>query len=154
MADDAAGQPEPSALEGPSFPPLVKLMASALVLALLVSGARVAGTLARADIGWQTRLMLLAGVVFVLVSYAAMMRSRTGISATHVHQRGLWTKRAALADITHAKLIHLPRLAWLVSPRLMVRAKGRGVLTFFTADPAVLARMEAIGLGSLPSPRG
>lgn len=159
MADDATGGPVPGlpdapALEGASFPPLVKLLATALVLALLVSGARVAGTLARANINLPDRLMLLAGVVIVLVCYVAMLRSRTGISATHVHQRGLWTKRVALADITHAKLIHFPRLAWLVSPRLMVKAKGRGVLTFFTSDPAVLARMRAIGLGSLPSPHG
>lgn len=146
--------PDPSDLlaEGPSFPLLVKVLASALVLALLVGGARVSAKIADTDMGWSAYTLFSGGLVLVLGSYLAILRSRTAISATHIWQRGLWTRRVALADVSQAKLVRIPRLHWLIAPRLMVRVRGQGIYTFYTADAAVLAYMHRLGLGQLPRP--
>ena len=138
--------------EGPSFPLLVKVLASALVLALLVGGVRVSTKMAATDMGWSAYALFFGGLVLVLGSYLAILRSRTAISATHIWQRGLWTRRVALADVSQAKLVRIPRLHWLIAPRLMVRVRGQGIYTFYTADAVVLAYMHRLGLGQLPRP--
>ncbi len=138
--------------EGPSFPVLVKLLATALVLAMLVSGARVAGQIVQSNMGFTGYAVLLAGLVLVLGSYLTMLRSRTAISPTHIRQIGPWRREVALADVSQAKLIHIPRLNWLITTRLMVRVRGRGLYTFYVADAAVLSGIQRLGLGRLPRP--
>lgn len=146
--------PGPSDLlaEGPSFPLLVKVLASALVLALLVGGARVSAKMADTDMGWSAYALFFGGLVLVLGSYLTILRSRTAISPTHIRQFGLWTREVALTDVSQAKLIYIPMLRWLIAPRLMVRVRGRGLYTFYTADPEVLAYMRHLGLGQAMQP--
>ena len=141
------------AAEGPSFPLLVKLLATGLMLALAFWGWQAFGTLARAELDWRVYGMVLIATVFVVASYVVVLRSRTTISATHIRQHGLWSKQVALADISHAKLIDLPGLRWLIAPRLVVRVKGWGSYTFFVAEPAVLTSIRELGLGRLPAQR-
>lgn len=148
----AAETSEELSAEGPSFPLTTRLLASAMMLALLVWGWRAADEIAGAKLD-AGAIGFLLSVVLVLVScYVGMLKSRTSISMTHIRQRWLWTKEVALADVHQAKLIHLPSLAWLIAPRLMVKVRGRGLYTFHIADPAVLALARRLGLGEPPSP--
>jgi len=102
--------------------------------------------------GWSAYALFFGGLVLVLGSYLTILRSRTAISPTHIRQFGLWTREVALADVSQAKLIHIPMLRWLIAPRLMVRVRGRGLYTFYTADPEVLAYMRHLGLGQAMQP--
>lgn len=138
--------------EGPSFPLLVKLLASVLMLALLFWGWRVVDEFAAAQISLAGYGFLAALLLALLSGYWGMLRSRTAISPTHISQRWLWTKRVALAEVTQAKLIHLPLLDWLIAPRLMLKVRGRGLYTFHIADRRVLMLAKALGLGQQPSP--
>lgn len=133
--------------EGPAFPLTTKLFASALMLALLVWGWRAADKIIAAPMSNGAYGFLLAAVIALLCCYVALLRSRTAISATHITQHWLWTKRVALDDVTQAKLIHLPYLSWLIAPRLMLKVRGHGLYTFHIADPAVLATVKALRLG-------
>lgn len=139
--------------QGPSFPRLVKGLASVLMLAVLATGLRVVEPTLWARLG-PADLAVGAGLgALLLGSYIGLMRSRTAVSATHVRQQALWRREVALADVTQAKLIDIPALRWLIAPRLMVRVRGRGLFTFHAADPAVLAVFRQLGLGQPPSPR-
>ena len=123
-------------------------MASVLMLALLGWGWRVSDEIAASG----SYGFLLATVAVLLCGYWGMLRSRTAISATHITQQWLWTKRVALEDVTQAKLVRLPHMDWLIAPRLMLKVRGRGLYTFHIGDPAVLAVAQRLGLGSIQLP--
>lgn len=133
--------------EGPSFPLSVKLLATVLMAGVLFWGWRVADQIASASMGGGGYGFLLATILVLVCGYWGMLRSRTAISATHISQRWLWNKRVDLAEVTQAKMIHLPYLSWLIAPRLMLKVKGRGLYTFHIADPAVMAIAQRLGLG-------
>lgn len=78
------------------------------------------------------------GTLIVLAGYYGMMVGRTRIDADTIRQRWLWTKRVDLAEVTHIKLVLIPKLSWLIVPRLIVRTKGWGVTTFQAADPRLI----------------
>ena len=137
---------------GPAYSRPAKAIATLLVAALGVTAVRNAGLLDAA--AWpsaaKASLGLIAGAV--AVCYYWILASRTSVDATHITQTWLWSKRVALADVVQAKFIYLPGLAWLVAPRLVVRARGRGAATVFpAADPAVLREFARLSLG--PAPR-
>ncbi len=137
--------------EGPSFPPAVKLLAGAMMAALLHWAWLALDELRAAQAPLSTWLLLGAALLVVLACYIGMLRSRTSVSASHVRQRWLWHKEVALADVRQAKLIDLPGLRWLIAPRLMLRLRGGGFCTFHAADPAVLASFRRLGLGEFRS---
>jgi hypothetical protein len=121
-----------------------------MVAAMLAAGAGVAGDLMTA--GWNTgaAVMLLVAVAMVLWCTVWIVRSRTAVDATHIRQSWMWDKEVLLADVTQARLVGVPGLSWLVAPRLVVRARGRGLLVFHAADPRVLAAFASVCLGSVP----
>ena len=135
--------------EGPAFPPLVKQMATFMVLALIYWGA--AALIQAGPRSLSTGSWLLVGGAFVitLVAYIWMLKSRTSIDGVAIEQTWLWKRRVALADITQAKFIYVPWLSWLLAPRLIVRA-GPGVRVFYCADPKVIRAFSALMDGSLP----
>ncbi len=140
----------PAGVEGPAFPPLVKLLAVALVAAMLAWGGRVAVPLLRADWTWGSALMMAVAIAMVVWCLLWILRSRTAVNAERIRQSWMWPKEVALADVTQARLIGVPGLTWLIAPRLVVRARGRGVMVFHAADPRVLAALSRICLGSAP----
>lgn len=129
----------PARLEGPAFTPVVKVLATALVFGLAFHGWRVLPQLVAQRSSWVAWLFLLAMLAFVLVIYVWMLRSRTSVSETHIRQTWIKDKQIALADITQIKLIHVPGLAWLIAPRLVVKTRMPGTMVFHTADAQVLA---------------
>ncbi len=138
--------------EGAAFPLPVKGLASLLVAALFFWGVRAADQLTGA--GWSS-----SAVIFMLVTlgvialcYYWILRSRTSIDATRIRQTWLWPKEVALADITQAKFIFVPYMGWLIAPRLVVRARGRGLFVFHAADEKVLQKFAHLSLGALATP--
>ncbi len=151
----SAGRPAPGdsptldAVSGPSFPIAIKLMASALILAVVVFGwlaltgpsGTQAGTLAATEWGF-----VIAAVAAVAAGYWGIMTSRTRCDGECIEQTWLWRKRVRIADISQLKLISIPGLDWIVVPRLVVRT-GFGFTTFHAGDPAVLARFRQLAYG-------
>ncbi len=133
--------------DGPSFPWVVKGLATALLLALGYWSWRVSGSLPElADFlgGYGFALVTCGAVLFC---YGVVMRSRTAIDPYAITQSWLWHKRVAWTEVTHAKLFRVAGLDWLIAPRLMLRVKGRGVYVFHVADSQVLRCVQAMGLG-------
>lgn len=145
-------QPGEFALEpvsGPSFPLSVKIMASALMLALLVFGAM--NWLGPAAV--QTPVLaagewwFIAAVAVVIgTGYWGIMTGRTSCDGRSIEQTWLWHKQVQLTDITQVKLISVSGLHWLVVPRLVVRT-GFGLTTFHAGDAAVFSRFKLLAHG-------
>ena len=134
---------------GPSFPLLVKLLASVLMLLL-------AGAVGRAltapqhvppgALGAGEWAFLVAVAAVIVSGYWGILTSRTSCGPERIAQTWLWRKKVDIAAITQVKLIHVRGLAWLIVPRLIVRT-GDGLTTFQTADRAVLRRFEQLAHG-------
>lgn len=135
------------AVEGAAFPRAVKMLASLLMASLVFWGVRAFDQITGA--GWSTAAAGFMGVTLCVIGlcYYWILRSRTAIDADSIRQSWLWPKQVALADISQAKFIYVPYLQWLIAPRLMVRARGRGLFVFHAADPQVLQRFAHLSLG-------
>jgi len=135
VSDDAL----PVSAEGPAFPPLVKLLLTALTVAVFTAGALALdqATLHNASPG--AKLLVAGGLLVLAVTNYWVLKSRIRIDAREIVQTWIWTKRMRWADVAQAKLIYVPWLAWLIAPRMVVRG-GAGIVTLFNAaDPQVLA---------------
>ncbi|MBC7996226.1 MAG: hypothetical protein H7Z15_23635 [Rhizobacter sp.] len=141
----------PARLEGPAFTPLVKMLATTLVLGMVVYGWRVLPQLLAQPSSWLAWVFLLMMLGFVITCFVWILRSRTSISETHIRQTWFTDKQVSLADITQIKLIHIPYLTWLISPRLMVKTRMPGTMVFQTADPQVLAAFGRLVGGRSPA---
>jgi uncharacterized membrane protein len=136
-----------ASLEGPAFTRGVKLLASVLMAGLVVYGAKAVPAFIEKRSTWGAMLFMLLAFVFIVVCFAAMLKSRTRIDATHIEQTWISNKRVAIADITQVKLIYVPGLAWLIAPRLIVKTRRPGSTVFHTADPQVLAAFATLAHG-------
>ncbi len=135
------------AVEGAAFPRAVKMLASLLIAALVFWGVQAFGQMRGA--GWSSAAAGFMGVTLCVIGlcYYWILRSRTAIDEGSIRQSWLWPKQVALADISQAKFIYVPYLQWLIAPRLIVRARGRGLFVFHAADPRVLQRFAHLSLG-------
>ena len=129
----ASGVPE---AEGPAFTALIKILASVLVGALFVWGARAARVMVWQEFSFQALLLWGAAFAIIIVGYYWILKSRTLINGEVIEQTWLWKKRVVIADIRQAKFIYIPYLSWLIAPRLIVRT-GPIMTVFYTASPAV-----------------
>lgn len=138
----------PACREGLSFSAGARSVGTLLVLVLAV--------LAWRNAGHPLVLMLVSQyTVFVLIAAALvgsgcwnLWFSRTRIDATHLSQGcgPLW-RSVALADISQLQLIRARGLERLITPRLVVKARGWGKCTFYAADPGVLQAFETLAYG-------
>jgi len=140
-------EPMPAYAEGPAFPMLVKVLASVLVLGLLAAAWRVAMDTSQAAWPGPTWAFILATMLLIGYCHYWILFSRTRIDNLTISQTWMWRKRVALADITQAKFIYLPYLAWLMAPRLVLRVRGRGVVVFHAAQPGVMQAFARLSLG-------
>jgi hypothetical protein len=150
-----AGQDTPDAApegpaEGAAFPLVVKVLAGAVVAGVFVSGARIADQLLSPSLSNNLRFCLVVLLVTLVVCFVFILRSRTSITATHVRQTWIVDKEVALSEVTQARLIYVPHLAWLIAPRLILRAGGRGTYTFYAAEPAVLRAFWRLAVARQP----
>jgi hypothetical protein len=136
----------PLEVEGPAFTVLIKLLASVLVGALVVWGARAAHVLDWQAFSLSAGLVWAAALAIVLVVYYWLLKSRTSIKNGVIEQTWVWKKSVSVAEIRQAKFIYLPALSWLIAPRLIVRT-GPVMTVFYTAHPAVQRAFAALMLG-------
>jgi hypothetical protein len=80
------------------------------------------------------------GGLGLLYGLAHIWRTRTSIDDTHIRQTGWSHQEVEIVKLTQVKLIYIPYLSWLVSPRLVVRSGGIRSWVFHAADQAVLQR--------------
>lgn len=139
-----------ASIEGPAFTTVVKALASTLVASLAYFGLRSLNLMLEQRWSWTALLFMAGAAVFLLVCYWWMLCSRTRITATGIRQTWITDKQIAFTEITQIKLIHVPGLAWLISPRLVVRSRAPGSTVFHTADRAVLAAFKRLMLGLPP----
>jgi hypothetical protein len=139
----------PACCEGPSFSAGARRAGTLLVLALAVLAWRNAGHPVVLVLVSQYTVFVLVAAAIVALGWWNLRFSRTGIDATHLHQGcGPLRRSVALADISQLQLIRVRGLQWLITPRLVVKARGWGKCTFHGADPGVLQAFEALAYGS------
>ena len=138
---------DPQALEGASFSPALKGLATAMVLALVAGTWRAVILGAWGQLDGQSLGVIGFLAVLILAAYRGILTSRTRIDGLGIEQTWLWQKKVKLAEITQLKLIHVPSLSWLIAPRLVVRTHGIGVTTFHVADPQLLEACRKLAYG-------
>jgi hypothetical protein len=104
----------PLEAEGPAFTALIKLLASVLVGALIVWGARASRLMDWQSFSLSAGLLWGAALAIVLVVYYWILKSRTSIKNGMIEQTWVWKKQVSIVDIRQAKFIYLPALprAW------------------------------------------
>ncbi len=137
-------------VEGPSFPPAVKALATMLMLTLLLWGAMALAEPAGPQPDAQGWGFLAAAAGVVVLGYWGIVSSRTRFDGRVISQSGLWRKQVWLVEVTQVKLICVPGLSWLIVPRLVVRT-GFGLTSFPAGDPAVLAQFRRLAYGDPPT---
>ena len=102
-------------------------------------------------IAWPVPVLatIAVALLLVVVGHGWILRSRTMIDECRIRQTWLWAKQVEFADIVQAKFIYLPRLTWLIAPRLVASTRSQGTLVFHCATPAVLRLFARLGLGPL-----
>ena len=139
-------------VEGRSFTRTSQLLACLMVVGVLWQGWL---ALQRADaepLDRSTTVLLGLGLFSLLACLAFILTSRTRVDDTHIIQTGVWPRKVAIASISQLKLIHVPRLAWLIAPRLVVRTGLTGWYVFHAAEAAVIARFWALSLRPFTPP--
>lgn len=134
------GQP----IEGPSYPLLVRLLAVALTVAVLVGAWEQRASLAALPRDTTSLVFVLALLGVVGLGCYSVVAGRSGLDDEALWQRGLWTRRVAYADISQVKLVRVPGLDWLVVPRLVVRTRGLGVRSIPLGDARLVAAAQAL----------
>lgn len=117
-----------------------KLIATVLVGLVAVTAWRAWDQLLAPELLWQ-RLALLGACAWLGLCLLSIYRARTTVDGNGIAQSGLWSRRVVFTQITHVKLVHVPVLAWLIAPRLVVKLKGGGTATFHAADVRLLRQV-------------
>jgi len=132
-------------LTGPAYSPWFKMLATLVTVALAGYGISFALRYSLLDYGWSVRLMFIASMLMLLLSYYGFLRSEVTINAEGIRQSWLWNRQASWSEIRSAKLIGIPLAGWLSPPRLVVRT-GNSFTTFNGGTPELLAEFARISL--------
>lgn len=140
---------------GPSFPRVTRVLATLMVLVLLAGLVLAWDDMQRLDLPSDIRFIGAAAALAVAGGYLSMLFSRTTLTRTHLRQGWLWQTEVALADIVQLKWLRWRWLDALVAPRLVLRVKARGTVTFHIGDPVLRERIEVlVRLGPADLPPG
>jgi hypothetical protein len=137
-------QPEKS-VSGPSYGPGFKALATLMSLVLLGYGASVALRFPVMSYGVGVKLLLVASVLMLGVSYYWFLRARTTIDAAGIRQTWVYDKKVEWADVRGAKMIGIPYMSWLFPPRMVVRT-GNAFMTFNGGSQDVLVEFARISI--------
>lgn len=132
-------------ITGPAYSPWFKMLATVVTLALAGYGISFALRHSLMAYGWGVRLLFLAAMLMLALSYAGFLRSQVTIDAEGLRQTWLWSRQARWDEIRSAKLIGIPLAGWLSPPRLVVRT-GNAFTTFNGGTPELLAEFARISL--------
>ena len=137
---------QPSAsLSSPAYSPWFKMLATLVTVALAGYGISFALRYALLAYGWGVRLLFIASMLMLAMSYVGFLRSEVTIDAEGIRQTWLWNRQASWSEIRSAKLIGIPLAGWLSPPRLVVRT-GNAFTTFNGGTPELLAEFARISL--------
>jgi hypothetical protein len=137
--------PTQAGVSRPAFTPAFKTLATVIVaigVAWLASlwHAGALGTSGRSSgVVWLT-----SGLVLMLYTWWHILRSRTRIDATALHQTWIWDKKLDLRELAYCRLIRVRGLEWLIAPRLYARTLMGKFAVFYAADPVLLADFERL----------
>jgi len=134
-----------ASLSGPAYSPWFKMLATLVTVALAGYGISFALRYALMDYGWGVRLLFIAAMLMLAMSYVGFLRSEVTIDAEGIRQTWLWNRQASWSEIRSAKLIGIPLAGWLSPPRLVVRT-GNAFTTFNGGTPELLAEFARISL--------
>lgn len=134
---DPNAEAAPSA-EGPAFPVVVRALVTALTAWVFAAGWQAMDKPAVQQASFEAKALVAAGLAVLVIVTLWVWRSRTEVNAEFIRQTWIWPKRVAWADVSHAKMIYVPYLAWLVAPRLVVRSGAGMVTVFHAADHELL----------------
>ncbi len=132
-------------LTGPAYSPWFKMLATLVTCALAGYGISFALRYSLMAYGWGVRLLFLAAMLMLFLSYVGFLRSRVTIDANGICQTWLWSRQARWDEIRSAKLIGIPLAGWASPPRLVVRT-GNAFTTFNGGTPELLAEFARISL--------
>ncbi len=122
----------------PAYPLPVRGLAVLLVAALAFYGLRVLPALRTAD--WNFTGLSTVALALVCIGWVAwwIVFSRTRLEGDELLQTWLWDKRVRADEVASFKLVHLPSLQAVLSPRLLVRRRQGGITWFHAADAGLL----------------
>jgi hypothetical protein len=132
-----------AAVGGPSYPRSYRVAATLAVLGIAAGAWATREPLLRLEWTRGALLLMLGGIAIVAAGYGHILRSRTVLRGDAIEHGWLWVERIAWRDVTQVHLLHWPALAWLIAPRLVLRAQGIGRRRVPLADARVLARVRA-----------
>jgi hypothetical protein len=140
MQPHSVYQPERD-VTGPAFSAWFKLLATFISLGLI--GYVVSFMLRHAELSTLAHWVLLVSVALVLLYWRDFLRATLTIDRAGIRQTGWLMQQVIWDDVRGAKLIGLPRLGWLMPPRLAVRT-GTGFYTFNCGSAPLLAELQRI----------
>lgn len=128
-------------IESAAFPPLVRLLAVAIVGGLAAFALWSIPALRGAQ--WTFPALATFGLAAVLIGWVGwwMVFSRTRFSADGggvIVQTWLWDKRVRAADVASFKIVHWPWFQAIIAPRILLRRKGGGITWVHAADAGLL----------------
>jgi hypothetical protein len=124
-------------VSGPSYRPLTRVLAVALVLALFVWGARTMlavepGTLDRTH--WATAVVIALALLWPLPT---LLLGRTVLDANGIRQLGWMGRDAEWAQVQRIRFVRMP-----MSPRLMISVGIGRIRSFHSGSPELDAAFE------------
>ncbi|AVS85585.1 hypothetical protein C8239_13170 [Paracidovorax avenae] len=158
------GLPPPEAggaaidIESAAFPPLVRLLAVAIVGGLAAFAFWSIPALRSAQ--WTFPALATFGLAAVLIGWVGwwMVFSRTRFSEAEggvIVQTWLWDKRVRAADVASFKIVHWPWFQAVIAPRILLRRKGGGITWVHAANAGLLVAfgesVVMVGAGAVPS---
>ena len=132
-------------VSGPSYNGGFKLLATLITTMLLAYGASIAMRFPLPAFGIGIKLLLIAAVVMLGVSYYWFLRAQTTIDDKGIRQTWLYDKQVSWKDVRGARMIGIPYMSWLFPPRMVVRT-GNAFMTFNGGSREVLVEFAHISL--------
>ena len=132
-------------ITGPAYSAWFKLLATLVTVALAAYGISFGIRYSLLDYGWGVRLLFIAAMLMLGVSYYGFLHSVVTIDQQGIRQSWLWSRQVIWSEIRSAKLIGIPLAGWLSPPRLVVRT-GNSFMTFNGGTPELLAEFARISL--------
>jgi hypothetical protein len=131
-----------SPVSGPAYSPWFKMLATVLVFGMV---GYVASFLLRYRADRLSEWLLLAAIVFLLLSYRGFLRATVIVDERGIRQSGWPGKQLVWDDVRSAKLIGVPRAGWLSPPRLVIRT-GTAFYTFNAGTQELLTEFAHISV--------
>lgn len=129
----------PQPVTGPAYGPFFRVLATAMLLAVLAVGLRSALGMPPGEGAAQGYLVISLGVLGIFGSYWVLMASTTTIDSTGIRQGGLIEKKVSWHEVRSARAFG-PAFA----RRLIVRTLNGRIRFFFCGSPELHAAFDRV----------